>query len=85
MTRPHRLWDADAWVHVQPHVTDADSPVPQPAAHGKLRLMVYEDQSWDVAVRRDGQSFDLLLRGPAGSPTGGALNEILSWLFGLPA
>jgi hypothetical protein len=47
--------------------------------------MVNDDDSWDVVVRRDGQTFDLLLRGAARSPTGSAFNEILSWRFGVPA
>ncbi len=85
MTRPCRVWDTEAWLHVQPTRADPDRPLPMPTAHGRLRIMVNEDDSWDVAVKRDGQTFDLILRGHAGSPTGGALNEILSWLFGVPA
>jgi hypothetical protein len=42
-------------------------------SHGKLRTIGNGDDLWDVAVEREGQTFDLLRRGTASSPTGAAL------------
>lgn len=80
MSDSRRMWDVNAFIHVEP--SSEEIPL---CVHGKLRIIVHEDRSWVVSVKRDNQTFDLLLIGPGGSATGSSLNEILSWLFGVAA
>lgn len=75
-----RKWDVESYLHVQP--TGGDPPL---CYHGRLRLIVHDDCSWIISVKRDDATFDLLLQGKPDAPFGATMREILSWLFGVTA
>lgn len=83
MNAPGKIWDINAYLHVEPADTHWDGP--RPCVHGKLRVIVHEDRSWAISVERDDQAFNLILRGKAHCSTGRTLNEIFSWFFGIAA
>lgn len=54
-------------------------------AEVKVRLIVYDDDSWSVVVEPEGQSFDLMLRGTLTSPIAATLQERFGFVFGREA
>lgn len=74
------LWDVDAYIHAK---TEQETPVS--CAEAKVRLIIYDDDSWSVIVNPDGQSFHLMLQGTEASQTSATLREVFGFVFGRAA
>lgn len=79
MTGPP-IWDVDAYIHAK-----TEMEVPVACAEGKVRIQVFADGSWNVVVRRDEDTFSLLLRGQPESRTTATLREVFGFCFGRSA
>ncbi len=75
------MWDVETFLHAR----TTQEGVIRDHADAKVRIVMYDDHSWDVVVQNDDASFSLMLRGDYQTRAAPVLHEMLSWVFGQPS